>query len=209
MAYEKWMQAQIEEEGSVRRKEILSKGLSHSSVEFLSKIWFPAIGNFDHLHAEYEVRDLDNRMRYIHFAFMPGGEKGCIEIHDYRTHARDIEVSRFKDLCMKQSYLVLDDWDFLPIAYLSIRDQPETCKKLVLALVGKYLSSTMPKSINWIEAETIRFARRLVRPFTIQEAAEHLNVSERQGRRIVNDLVDRKWLVVASGNQRYRTYRLR
>lgn len=206
--YEQWLQDQMDREISVRRREILAKGLSHSSIEFLQKIWFPAIGHFDHLHAEFEVRDLDNRMRYIDFAFMPNGEKGCIEIHDYRTHARDIEVSRFNDLCMKQSYLVLDDWDFLPIAYLSIRDQPEACKKLVLAFVGKYLSITKPQDLNWSEAETVRFARRLMRPFGIHEVAEHLSVSERQARRIVNGLVMRKRLVIASGKHRYRTYKL-
>lgn len=208
MAYEQWMQAQVAEESSVRRKEMLLRGLSHSSVEFLRKIWYPVVGNFDHLYAEYEVRDLDNKLRYIDFAFRPGDEKGCIEIHDYRTHARDIEVSRFKDLCMKQAYLVLDDWDFLPIAYLSIRDQPEACKKLVLAFVGKYLSTTKPQGLNWSEAETVRFARRLHRPFVIHDVAEHLSVSDRQARRIVNELVESKRLVVASGNQRYRTYKL-
>jgi hypothetical protein len=35
------------------------------------------------LSPEYEVRDLNNRYRYLDLAYMPGGVKGCIEIHDY------------------------------------------------------------------------------------------------------------------------------
>jgi hypothetical protein len=56
------------------------------------------------------VRDLNNRFRYLDLAYMPGGEKGCIEIQDYRSHAIDIEIGRFEDLCMKQAMLTLDDW---------------------------------------------------------------------------------------------------
>ena len=77
------------------------------------------------MHAEYEVKDWNNRFRYLDLAYMPLGKtKGCIEIQGFGSHARDIEVSRFKDLCMKQALLVLDGWEFLPIAYLSIRDDP-------------------------------------------------------------------------------------
>lgn len=208
-AYSVWLQKQIEEEHSSRRREILSRGLSYSTVDFLRKIWFPAVGHFDHLFAEYEVRDLNNKIRYIVLAFMPNEEKGCNEIHDFRSHARDVDTERFKDLCMKQAILVLDGWDFLPIAYLSIRDNPEVCKQLVLALVGKYLSTAAPVELNWLEAEIVRFARRLVRPFNAPEVAKHLHISERHSRRLLKDLVEKKLLVVASGNQRFRTFQIR
>ncbi|XEC95939.1 hypothetical protein AB6A23_05065 [Paenibacillus tarimensis] len=99
--YDHWLSKQIAEEKNPRRREQLRKGLSHGTVTFLRSIWFPAIGNLDNLHAEYEVRDLNNRYRYLDLAYMPGGAKGCVEIQDYRTHARDIESGRFKDLCMK------------------------------------------------------------------------------------------------------------
>lgn len=207
-AYKAWLQQQIAEEKSARRREILSDGLGHGTVEFLRKIWFPTIQNFDHLYPEYEVRDLHNRIRYLDLAYMPGGDKGCIEIHGFSSHARDIEASRFKDLCMKQALLVLDDWHFLPIAYLSIREDPELCKQLVLAFVGKFLSTDVPSKLNWVEAETIRFAKRLMRPFSPKELAIHLRYSEQHVRVILHQLVEKRLMVVASGNQRYRTYRL-
>lgn len=206
-AYETWMQKQIDQERNSRRRELLSKGLGHGTVEFLRSIWFPTIQHFDHLYPEYEVRDLNNRIRYLDLAYLPGGDKGCIEIHGFGSHARDIDTGRFKDLCMKQALLVLDDWCFLPVAYLSIRDDPEVCKQLVLAFVGKFLSTDVPAKLNWIEAETLRFAKRLMRPFTPKELAMHLRYSEQHVRVVLRNLVNKQYLVVASGKQRYRTYR--
>ena len=133
-AYEAWLQQQMDEEKNSRRRELLSKGLGHGTVEFLRTIWFPAIRSFDHVYPEYEVRDLNNRIRYLDLAYLPGGDKGCIEIHGFGSHARDIETSRFKDLCMKQALLVLDNWCFLPIAYLSILKIPKYANNWLLPL---------------------------------------------------------------------------
>jgi len=66
----------------------------------------------------------------------------------------------------------------------------------------------VPATLNWVEAETIRFAKRLMRPFSPQELAMHLRYSEQHVRRILHNLVDQRFIVVASGNKRYRTYRL-
>lgn len=206
--YEHWLRKQIAEEKNLRRKELLNKGLSHGTITLLRSIWFPAIGNLDNLYPEYEVRDLNNKYRYLDLAYIPGDVKGCIEIQDYRSHARDIETGRFKDLCMKQALLTLDDWSFLPIAYLSIRDDPGVCKQLVLSFVGKFLSMDVTKDLNWSEAETIRFARRLMRAFEPRELASHLVLSENRTRVVLRSLLAKKMLIVASGNQRYRTYRL-
>lgn len=206
--YDDWLNKQIAGEKNPRRQELLRKGLSHGTITFLRSIWFPAIGNLNDLFPEYEVRDLNNRYRYLDLAYMPGGEKGCIEIQDYRSHARDIETGRFKDLCMKQALLVLDDWYFLPIAYLSIRDDPGVCKQLVLSFVGKFLSMDVTTGLSWAEAETLRFARRLMRVFEPRELAAHLVLSENRTRVVLRSLVAKNLLIVASGKQRYRTYRL-
>lgn len=206
--YELWMLKQIAEEKNHRRRELLEKGLSHGTVEFLRSIWYPVVGSFDHLHAEWEVRDFHQGYRYLDLAFMPGGAKGNIEIQDYRTHARDLDTRRFKDLCRRQSLLSLDGWIWLPVAYLSIREEPEFCKQLVLSFVGKFLSFDADAGLDWLEAETVRFARRLLRPFTPNELAGHLRITERYARKVLHRLVDSNHLVVASGNIRYRTYQL-
>ncbi|WP_138753072.1 transcriptional regulator [Paenibacillus sinopodophylli] len=202
---EKWITKQFEEERNPRRRELLRNGLGHGTLAFLKTVWYPAIGSFEHLYPEWEVRTLNKSYRYLDLAYMPGGAKGCIEIHGYRSHARDIEAWRFKDLCMKQALLSLDDWLFLPIAYLSIKEEPEICKQLSLSFVGKFVSMPVSVSIGWAEAETLRFARRLLRPFTSAELSSHLQRTDRQTRRTLQKLID-EGALMTNGKQRYRTY---
>ena len=80
--YELWIHTNILNEKNSRRLEILHKGLGHGTVEFLRSVWFPAIGNFNDLHPEWEVRDFSNGYRYLDLAYMPGGARGGIEIQD-------------------------------------------------------------------------------------------------------------------------------
>lgn len=207
--YETWMQDQIRGERNHRRRELLEKGLSRGSEDFLREIWYPVVGNFDHLYPEWEVRDLGGGYRYLDLAYLPpGGVKGNIEIQDYRSHARDLDTRRFKDLCRRQSLLSLDDWIFMPVAYLSIKEEPEFCKQLILSFIGKFLSMEADAQLNCLEAETVRFARRILRPFTPGELAAHLRVTDRYARRILHRLSDANYLIVAGGKQRYRSYQI-
>lgn len=208
--YEKWMQEQITEEKNHRRRELLKKGLGHGTVQFLRSIWFPTVGNFNHLYPEWEIRDFNNGYRYLDLAYRPGYDaKGCIEIQGYGPHARDLDVRRFKDLCWRHSLLALDEWTILPIAYLSIKDEPERCQQLILALIGKFTSTELSPELSWLEAEVIRFSRRMLRPITPLELAHHLHISDRHTRKILHRLVEQQILVVASGKERARTYKLR
>ena len=59
-------------------RNFCEKGLGHGITQYLRFIRFPAIGNFDHLHAEYQVRDFNNGYRYLDLAFMPGDAKVLI-----------------------------------------------------------------------------------------------------------------------------------
>lgn len=207
--YELWMHTNILNEKNPRRLEILHKGLGHGTVEFLRSVWFPAIGNFNDLLPEWEVRDFSNGYRYLDLAYMPCDGRGGIEIQGYGPHARDLDVRRFKDLCRRHCLLALDGWTFLPIAYPSIVDEPKQCQQLILSFVGRFVASDVPASLSWLEAEAVRFARRLLRPITPLELANHLRVSDRHTRRLLHKLVELQILDIASGEQRARTYKLR
>ncbi|MFC4811478.1 transcriptional regulator [Paenibacillus sp. GCM10023250] len=207
--YDEWMQRQLEEEPNARRSVMLRKGLGHGTIAFLRAVWFPAVGHFNDLYAEWEVRDFGNGYRYLDLAYLPGDAKGGIEIQGYGPHARDLDIVRFKDLCRRHCLLALDGWTLLPIAYPSIVEEPKACQQLILAFIGKFVASDVPASLSWLEAETVRFARRLLRPFAPAELEDHLRVSDRQARRVLHDLVERQLLDIASGTQRARTYRIR
>lgn len=169
------------------------------------------VGNFDHLYPEWEVRDFHNGYRYIDLAYRPNGARGAIEIQGYGPHARDLDVRRFKDLCWRHCLMALDGWIFLPISYPSIKEETRRCQQLILSFIGKFISTTVSADSNWtyLEAETLRYARRLIRPFTPTELAAHLCISNRHARRLLAQMVHSDWLDVASGNKRYRTFRLR
>ncbi|MET3698215.1 hypothetical protein SAMN05877753_10870 [Bacillus oleivorans] len=206
---EGWLQENISNEKNHRRREILEKGLGHGTYEFLRLVWFPAVGNFDYLYPEWEVRDFNNGYRYLDLAYMPKGAKGGIEIQGYGPHARDLDVRRFKDLCWRHSLLALDGWTFLPVAYLSIIDEPKRCQQLILSFIGKFVSMDVSSQLTWTEAESVRYARRMLRPFAPLELANHLRTSDRHTRRILHKLVDLQILTVANGKERARTYMLR
>ncbi len=206
--YEEWLHVNLTAEKNHRRRELIEKGLGHGTVEFLRSVWFPAIGNFNHLYPEWEVRDFNNGYRYLDMAYMPGGAKGGIEVQGYGSHARDLDVKRFKDLCQRHCLMALDGWIFLPIAYLSIKEEPKQCQQFILSFIGKFISTDVPAQLSWVEAESLRFARRLLRPITPIELAQHLRVSDRHARRILHSLVDQQLLCVASGRERVRTYKL-
>lgn len=176
---------------------------------FCGRFGFPAVGHFEYLEPEWEVRDFANGYRYLDLAYMPRGAKGGIEVQGYGPHARDLDVRRFKDLCRRHSLMALDGWVLLPVAYLSIVEEPKQCQQLVLAFIGRFLATEVSSSLTWLEAEVVRLARRKPMPLSPLELAEHLRISDRHARRILHRLVGLQVMMVASGNKRFRTYTLR
>ncbi|MDF2961372.1 MAG: transcriptional regulator [Paenibacillus sp.] len=208
-AYEQFIHAQINTETNGRRRERLENGIGHGEKEFLRTIWYPVVGHFENLYPEWEVRDFMNNYRYLDLAYMPGNAKGVIEIQGYGSHARDIEVWRFKDLCMRHCHLALDGWLVMPIAYPAIIETPKLCQQLILSFIGRFISfGSVPDKLSWMECETLRYARRLLRPFTPSELSDHLRVSTRYARILLHNLVEKELVVVMSGNERNRTYKI-
>jgi hypothetical protein len=102
--------------------------------------------------------------------------------------------------------LALDGWIFLPIAFPSIMDEPQQCQQLVLAFIGRFVATDVNSQLTCMEAETVRLARRLLRPFTPLELACHLRVSDRHARRILHKLVEFQILEAASGGHNRKSH---
>ncbi|WP_261303298.1 hypothetical protein [Paenibacillus andongensis] len=71
-SYEKFMHLQMKTRSgeSLRR---LQEGHGHAEKLFLEQVWWPAVGRFDFLHAEYQVSDFKDGDRYLDFAFIFAG----------------------------------------------------------------------------------------------------------------------------------------
>jgi predicted HTH transcriptional regulator len=67
----------------------------------------------------------------------------------------------------------------------------------------------VPSDLTCLEAETVRFSRRRLRPITPLELSEHLRISDRHARRVLQKLVDLQLFKVASGTKRGRSYVLK
>jgi hypothetical protein len=63
--------------------------------------------------------------------------------------------------------------------------------------------------LNWLECEILRYARRMVQPFTPDKIRKHLRISPNSARGLLHCLVEKQYLVVASGKERARTFTLR
>ncbi|MGO4272348.1 hypothetical protein AB4Z22_21325 [Paenibacillus sp. TAF58] len=87
--YEKFMQLQLQTwSGESQRR--LQDGHGHAEKLFLEQVWWPAVGRFDFLHAEYPISDFKDGDRYLDFAYIRGNHLVCIEIDGYKAHHKEI-----------------------------------------------------------------------------------------------------------------------
>lgn len=56
------------------------EGHFYAEKLFLQKVWWPAIGDFEFLHPEYEVEDFKDGRRYLDFAYIRQPYRVAIEI---------------------------------------------------------------------------------------------------------------------------------
>ncbi|RIE02013.1 hypothetical protein [Cohnella faecalis] len=138
-AHTNWMEKQRKSaRGERRRRLSLPKGGNYAELQFLARIWWPAFGQFDNLHPEYEVRDFKDGYRYLDFALLLGGLHICIEIDPYGTHKRDIDRWKYNDNLIRHDHLVLDDWRILRFSLDHIQRHPRLCQQLLQQAIGKW-----------------------------------------------------------------------
>ncbi|MBW7454937.1 hypothetical protein ACFOLF_28745 [Paenibacillus sepulcri] len=63
--YRSWMEKHLNSRSGERERR-LAEGHGHAEKLFLEKVWYPAFGEFENLHPEYEVADFrDGRAFWI------------------------------------------------------------------------------------------------------------------------------------------------
>ncbi len=205
--YEQWLQSQLQSGGSERKRRLSEE--RHAEDLFLKQVWLPAIGQLDHLHAEYEVDDYKDGPRFLDYAYLREPYKICIEIDGYGPHFRDADHRQFADNLMRQNHLILDGWIVIRFSYDDVRSKPRQCQQFLQQLFGKLLSLTPNTNLTLQQKEILRYMSITQNRISPKEVKDLLQVGDKAARSRLRELVEKKLLTSASsGTSRVRYYTL-
>ncbi len=187
----------------------LREGHGHAEKLFLEHVWWPAFGHFKHLYPEFEVTDYKDGFRYLDYAYIRSGLMLAIELDGFGAHWRNISRWQFADHNRRQNDLIMDGWKVLRFAYDDIKDNPRYCQQKLQQFMGRwYGDEQRVLDADYKEKEIIRYALKAVRPVKPLEISSYMGVDVKTARKWLVQLVDKRWLLPASGSKRIRSYRL-
>lgn len=205
--YLRWLDKQAKNRtGEALRR--LKEGHGRNEKLFAQNIWWPAIGNFDYLHAEYEVANFRDGAYYLDHAYVRPPYLIDWEVDDFSSHAKNVSRRSFDYERDRQNQLVADGWKVIRFTLDAITERPRQCQQFVLQMLGKLYGNGMmePYSLTLEQREIMRVASVLRRPFTPTEICEPLGVHAQYARKLLHELVEKELLAPASGSARIRTY---
>lgn len=188
----------------------LNEGHAHNEKQFLEEAWYPAVGSFEDLHAEYEVRSYKNGYYYVDFALIRPPHRVAWEIDDFSSHAKNVTRRSHEYNCERQNQLVLDGWTVFRIPLDAVRERPKQVQQFVLQAMGKLYGFASPDAppLTLKQREILRFAYRLQRAFTPTEICLALDIKHQHARDLLHELATRQLLAPVSGTIRIRAYSL-
>jgi len=205
--YNAWMKQQIAASTGERRRRLREHG--YLEKKFLLNVWWPAVGSFEHLHAEYEVADFRDGVRYLDFAYLRMPHRICLETDGFGPHARNMDRHKFSDDLMRQNHLVIDDWRVLRFSADDIEHHPRKCQQIVLQLMGRLYGGGDPfAELPVMKREILRYAAFSPEPVKRTVIQKLLGVSEKYARTLLRELAADGYLEPVSGVQRFHCYRL-
>lgn len=205
-----WMADQAKSRAWESRRRLL-EGHGESEKLFAKNIWWPLSGNFDFLHAEFEVPSRRDGSFYLDFAYARPPHLIDWEIDDFATHGKHVNRRTFEYERDRQNQLTLDGWKVFRIPLDMIREHPRKCQQFVWQVMGRLYGDfqTSDRSeLSLLKREIVRLAVGYKRPFTPEEISLPLGISLQYARKMLHELIDDAWLAVSSGSTRIRTYKL-
>jgi len=147
---ELYLEKQIAESTGERRRR-LTEVNRHAETLFLRKVWWPMFGNFDYLHAEWEVPDLWKGVRFLDFAYLRYPLRVGIEIEGFGPHARYADRGKFADDHLRAAALTAEGWIILRFSYDTVNEHPERIRQLLTLLIGRWtgIGEQAPLLTNW------------------------------------------------------------
>lgn len=205
--YESWLRSQMTSSGGERSRRLAEE--RHAEELFLKSVWWPAVGQLEHLHAEYEINDYKDGQRFLDFAYLRDPYKICFEIDGYGPHHRDADRRQFADNLMRQNHLILDGWIVIRFSYDDVKSKPRQCQQFIQQLFGKLFSLAPDTNLTLQQKEILRYMSITQKPVSPKEIKELLHVGNKAARLRLRELVEKKLLVSASsGSTRIRAYSL-
>jgi len=205
--YAAWMKKQIAASAGERRRRLQEHGYLEKLL--LLNVWWPAVGSFEHLHAEYEVADFRDGVRFLDYAYVRMPHRICLEADGFGPHARHADRHKFSDDLTRQNHLVIDDWRVLRFSADDIEHRPRKCQQIVLQLLGRLFGGSDPYAeLPVKKREILRHAAYSPTPIRPAEIRELLGVSDKHARILLRELAADGYLEPASGVRRFHSYRL-
>lgn len=197
-AHTLYVQRHIEARSGERRGR-LERGHQYAEKLFLQNIWWPLMGNFDHLHPEYEIHDWNRRSQFLDFAFLPqnGGRIG-IECDGFQSHIKDMDREKFSHALNRDSFLTGMGWKMLHFSFDDIQKRPEVCRMLLQLSLGPMMidaSNHVTRSkLSPEEKEVLRTAWRLGRSIRPKDVRDKYGFSHRKCSSLLQSLVEKHLL---------------
>lgn len=168
-AHDAWLNHHLRSRrGESRRK--LEEGYKVAQRAFIEKVWWPAVGNFNNLTPEYEVRDFADKQRFLDLAYIQGHSRFCVEVDGFGPHWRGISRWQFADQLNRQNHLIADEWKIYRFAYDEVVERPRGCQQFIQQVLGKIAcalenNSDSITSFTLLEKEIVRYLREKQNPY--------------------------------------------
>ncbi|NMO96008.1 DNA-binding response regulator [Paenibacillus lemnae] len=141
-AHEQFVESHLSRRSGERYRR-LKESHAYGEQLFLQAIWWPTFGNFDHLHPEYEVADLEDNSRYIDFAYLRGGISIAIELDGYGPHVRHCSRFDFSKDRWRQNSLIYDGWKLIRFTVDDLKEKPRRCAQFLQQCMGRWYGSSI------------------------------------------------------------------
>jgi hypothetical protein len=192
---------------SLRR---LQEGHGYLEQLFLQQVWWPAVGSFEHLFAEYEVSGVVQGFRFLDFAYLRPPYRLCFELDGFGSHAKDLNRWQFADQLQRQNHLIFEDWKVFRFALDDVKEKPQRCQLFIQQLLGKYYGSALgTPHLNGKEKQLLQLFIHHGQPMTPSDASRLLEVSLVHTRRLLSSLYSKGLITPYNPAQkRIRSYML-
>ncbi|WP_342410101.1 BlaI/MecI/CopY family transcriptional regulator [Paenibacillus sp. FSL R10-2778] len=195
-AHEKFIAQHLASRTGERRGR-LERGHGHAEKLFLQNVWWPLCGEFNDLHPEYEVLDLQRRAYFADFAFLPGPIKLLFEIKGYVAHVRDMDRLKSCNELNRETFLYGMGYQVFSFAYDDVEQRPELCVTLLRLALSRYQIVDAPRGRLLIaEKEIMRLVVRQAGVIRPKEVADYFTLDPKTVRMMLKNLCEKGWLTL-------------